>query len=106
MDANIIQGIALITVAVIEALAQRDRNQIKKITAKHDERETLRKRESLLQLQMEDASIKLAMIIAKKVQNQKTNGDVEEAYKAAQKAKEEYHKFLNDVAMTGLERRD
>lgn len=106
MLSELISGGALIIVAIIEAFAHKDRIQNKKMMEEREKHENLRRQEALLQLEMESANIKLTKIIAKKVQNQETNGDVEEAYKAVHKAQEKYYKFINGVAINEIQECD
>lgn len=106
MWGELISGGALIIVAIIEALAHKDRKENKKMMEERERHEKLRRQEALLQLEMESANIKLTKIIAKKVQNQETNGDVEEAYKAVNDAQKKYYKFINGIAMNEIQECD
>lgn len=106
MWSELISGGAIIIVAIIEALAHRDRIENKKIRENIKHHENLRRQEALLQLEMESANIKLTKIIAKKVQNQETNGDVEEAYKAVHDAQMKYYQFINGIAINEIQECD
>ena len=106
MWSELISGGAIIIVAIIEALAHKDRIQNKKMMEEREKHEKLRRQEALLQLEMESANIKLTKIIAKKVQNQETNGDVEEAYKAVHDAQMKYYQFINGIAINEIQERD
>ena len=106
MWGEFISGCAIIIVAIIEALAHKDRTENKKIRENMKHHENLRRQEALLQLEMESANIKLTKIIAKKVQNQETNGDVEEAYKAVHDAQMKYYQFINGIAINEIQERD
>lgn len=89
----------LIIVALIEAVAHADRNKTKKEREEQKRREEIRSEEARLQLQMINAAIKLNKIIAKKVQHQKTNGDVEDANNAVEEAQRAYYDFINRIAL-------
>lgn len=87
---TLFSGICMIVVAKIQA----DSNKQKKVD---DERETRRRKESRLSMQMMEASIELADVNAVALQNGKLNGNVEEARKKAKEALDEYRAFLADV---------
>ena len=95
MDAQILTGImsaiALIVVAVIETKNSRSKK-------KSEERAERRQEESRLAMQMMAATCKLAVVTAKAVTGQKTNGDVEEALKAAGEAQQDYEDFKTRLA--------
>lgn len=103
MEATIVNGLFLIAVALIELRAGRDRKNQKKLQEEQAAHEQLRREEMELQLQMTSANTKLVKVIAKTVQHQKTNGDVEEAYRAVQESQDAYFHFLNKVAVERLE---
>lgn len=87
---TLFSGICMIVVAKIQS----DGNKQKKVD---DERETRRRKESRLSMQMMEASIELADVNAVALQNGKLNGNVEEARKKAKEALGEYRAFLADV---------
>lgn len=95
---EIISGAVLIMVAVIETRASKERKNTQAEKAKAEEREALRAKESQLAMQMQEASLKLSKVTAKKVMNLQTNGDVKEAFDAAEKAGLEYMEFIEAVA--------
>lgn len=95
---EIISGVVLIIVAIIEAKACRDRKNQKEEKERMERRAARRAEENRLSIQMENANLQLSMITAKKVMNQETNGDVDEALVAAKKAAEAYESFLDEVA--------
>ena len=87
---TLFSGICMIVVAKIQA----DSNKQKKVD---DERETRRRKESRLSMQMMEASIELSDVNAVALQNGKLNGNVEQARKKAKDALDEYRAFLADV---------
>lgn len=87
----IIPALATITVAVIEALAARDRHAAKR-------REERRAEESRLSMQMMSATLQLAIVTANALTGGHNNGNVEKAKTAAEKAEHEYQQFLISVA--------
>lgn len=95
---ELIQTTGLILVAVIGALAERDRRDIKRQKEKQTQRYELRAEEERLSMKMQDATMKLATVTAKVVMQKKTNGDVEEAFKAAEEATKEYNDFIERIA--------
>ena len=95
---EIISGAVLIIVAVIETRATRERKKAQVEKEKAEAREKLRAKESLLAMQMQEAALKLSMVTAKKVMNLHTNGDVKEAFDAAEKAGSDYMEFIEGVA--------
>ena len=85
-----ITAAAAIFVAVIE---RRNFKQNKKI----EERAEQRAQESRLSMDLMYANCALSLTTAKKLANMHTNGDVEEAMTAAQKAQDAYNDFLRDL---------
>ena len=88
--APLFSAAALVAVAVIET-----RN--KKCRARTEARARRRAEESQLSMELMSATCKLATATAKAVTGQHTNGDVEDALEAAQKAQEAYDTFLARV---------
>lgn len=86
-----VSGAALVWVAVIQTMSKKDRERTERRAARRAE-------ESRLSMQMQSAGLALALITAKKLQNHKTNGDVEAAMAAAEKAQREYESFLRRLA--------
>lgn len=101
---EIISGAVLVMVAVIETRATRERKNTQVEKERAAEREALRAKESKLAMQMQEASLKLSMVTAKKVMNLQTNGDVKEAFDAAEKAGSEYMEFIEGVAAKTITR--
>lgn len=70
---------------------------IKQIVGKMDRRQSLRERESLLNLRLTSAAVKLSTVSANALMNYTNNGNVEEAYEQAREAEEEYQRFQQEV---------
>ena len=70
---------------------------IKRIMGKMDRRQSLRERESLLNLRLTSAAVKLSIVNANAVMNYANNGNVEEAYTLAKDAEDEYERFQQEV---------
>ena len=98
MRAEIISGLALIAVAVIEALATIERRGIKKSRARTERRETERARENHLAMRMMDANLDLSLATAEAVEEGKHNGELKSAREKAKKTQEEYQNFVLEVA--------
>lgn len=79
-------GISAIVVALIGS-------NIKKENKKSDEREAKRREESLLSLEMMDATLQLSIVTSNALTNGHNNGNVGEARLAAQKAQSAYKQF-------------
>lgn len=86
-----ITAIAAIFVAVIE---RRNLRMNKRI----EERAERRAQESRLSIDLMYANCALSLTTAKKLANMHTNGDVEEAMAAAEKARADYNTFILDTA--------
>lgn len=87
----ILPAVATVTVAVVEALAARDRRRAKL-------REDRRAEESRLSMQMMSATLQLATVTANALTGGHNNGNVERAKSAAEKAEKDYQSFLISVA--------
>lgn len=92
---GVISAISAILVAYIGAHAKR-------VEDKNEKRESRREKESLLSMAMMDATLQLSIVSANALTNGHNNGNVEEAKKAAQKAKDDYERFLREVASQSL----
>lgn len=91
----VISAISAVCVACIGAHA-------KKVESKNELREKRREQESLLSMAMMDATMQLSIVSANALTNGHNNGNVEEAKHAAQKAREDYERFLREVASQSL----
>ncbi|MBR6258823.1 MAG: hypothetical protein IKR21_01260 [Oscillospiraceae bacterium] len=98
MRAEIISGLALIAVAVIEALATIERRGIKKSRARTERREAERARENHLAMRMMDANLDLSIATATAVEEGKHDGELKCAREKAKKTQEEYQNFVLEVA--------
>lgn len=90
-----IAAAAAICVAVIE---RRNMKQNKKIEARAEQRAL----ESRLSMDLMYANCALSLTTAKKLANMHTNGDVEDAMKAAQAAQDAYTDFIRDTVSRGV----
>lgn len=70
---------------------------IKRSDDRAERRAALRERESLLNLRLTSAAVRLSIVSANALMDYKNNGNVEEAYQSAREAEEEYQKFLQEV---------
>lgn len=70
---------------------------IKRANDRTEQREARREKESLLNLKLTLAGVELGTVSANAVMNYANNGNVEEAYKNAREAKEEYEAFIQEV---------
>lgn len=95
----VISGATLIVVAVIEALAARERKRAKEDREHTEERAKLRAKEARLNLEMLAATCALSLICAKKLDGQHVNGDVEAAMTQAKEAQKEYSDFLRGMGL-------
>lgn len=98
----VISAIALVVVAIIEAVALKDRKKAKEEKERVERRAALREHESHLSMQMMSAACALALVTAKKVTGMHTNGDVEEAMDKAREAQANYQTFLEETAARQL----
>ena len=94
----IISALSAITVAIIEAIAAKDRRKSKAQKAKEEHREARRAEESRLSMQMMSATLQLSVVTANAITGGHNNGNVEAAKMAAEKAESEYQAFLRRVA--------
>lgn len=98
----VISAVALVAVAIIEAMALKDRKKDKEEKERVERRAALREHESHLSMQMMSAACALALVTAKKVTGMHTNGDVEEAMDKAREAQAHYQTFLEETAARQL----
>lgn len=87
----ILSGLTLIVVAIINQRSQQEQK-------KNDEYIKRREREARLSMQINDACLQLSIATANAVLGGKNNGNVEKAYAAAEAARVEYMRFLQEVA--------
>lgn len=99
---GIISGIFLVVVAVIEAVAARDRKRVKEERERDERRAADRAEESRLAMRMMDASLELGLATAIAVEEQKLNGEMKAGKAAAQAARADYHAFVEKIAARQL----
>ena len=93
MDPNTATVICALISAVSAILVAIVGSNIKKENKKNDERAERLKEESLLSLEMLDATLLLSIVTSNALTNGHNNGNVESARKAAEKAQDGYKKF-------------
>ena len=91
MSQYIIAGVFAVIVALIEAVAAKDRRRAKA------DRE-MRERESRLSMELMSATCELSLVTAIALKEGHTNGTLEPAVNRAKKAESDYQDFLKDVA--------
>ena len=98
MAGEIISGIAIVLVAIIEAIAAMDRKRSKSDRQRSERRAAVRAEESKLAMQMMDANLDLALATATAVEQGKLNGEMKAARDKAREAQENYRMFIRNVA--------
>lgn len=86
-------AIAAVSAVVVAVIERRNFQQNKKI----EERAERRAQESRLSMDLMYANCALSLTTAKKLANMHTNGDVEEAMKAARSAQDAYNRFVRET---------
>lgn len=87
----VVAALSAVACAIIGVRGEKNKKAEEKHTA-------LRAEESLLSLRMMDAAVQLGVVSANALTHGHNNGNVEEARKAAQKARSEYQAFLQRTA--------
>lgn len=98
MGQYIIPALAAIAVAIVEAIASKERKRTKKENEKADARAALRAEESRLSMRMMSATLQLSIVSANALTDGHNNGNVAKAKEAAEEAMAEYEKFVQRVA--------
>ena len=98
----IIPGVFALAIAIIEALAAKDRKRAKAASEKQEKRAAQRAEESRLSMQMMDATLQLSIVCANALAGGHNNGNVERAKAAAEKAQADYEKFVQKLASNEL----
>ena len=93
----IIPAASAIVVAIIEALAARDRSRAKKQAETLKRHEQQRAEETRLAMAMNSATLQLCVVTANALTGGHNNGNVERAREAAQEA-EAYNQFIQRLA--------
>lgn len=102
MTEYIIPAAAAVIVAIIEAVAARDRKRVKSHEAKAAERAERREEEARLSMRMMDASLELGLATALAVENHRLNGEMTLARENAQEAQAAYRQFIEHIAAKQL----
>lgn len=93
----IISGIVAVIVAIIEALAQKERKQAQADREHWRQVSQLRSKESRLSMELMAANAEVNDVLCIALRNGELNGNVELAQKRCRKALEDYNNFLRDV---------
>lgn len=104
MGQYIIPAIAAVVVAIIEAIAARDRKRNKADKEAEERRDKERMEESRLSMKMMSATLQLSVVTANALTGGHNNGNVERARKAAEDAEREYQAFLQRIASEEINR--
>lgn len=91
-----ITAAAGIIVAILSIQLKKSESLAAKRAAEVDERAELRKKESLLSMQMNFANLSLAMTTSLALSGGHTNGNVEAAQKEAEEAAKAYQDFIHE----------
>ena len=94
----IIPALAAVVVAVIEAIASKERKENKAIQEKTELRAQLRAEESHLSMHMMNAAISLGVATALAIEEKKLNGEMRAAKAEAEEAQRTYHAFCERIA--------
>lgn len=94
----IISGVCLVAVAVIEAIATKDRRRAKNESERLKRHEQQRAEETRLAMAMNSATLQLCVVTANALTGGHNNGNVEQARTAAKKAEAEYDAFIQRLA--------
>ena len=99
---TIVSGIFMVIVAIIEAVAHKERKRATALAEKMTARSERRAEESRLSMQMMSATLQLSVVTANALTGGHNNGNVQAAKEAAEKAEREYQEFLQRVAATAI----
>lgn len=94
----IISGIVAVIVAIIEAVAQKERKQTKDQLEHMQRNSALRAKESRLSMELMAANAEVNDVLCVALQHGELNGNVEAAQKRCRKALEDYNSFLRDTS--------
>ena len=94
----IIPAISAIVVAVVEALAARDRKKAKSREDALKRHEQQRAEETRLAMALNSATLQLCVVTANALTGGHNNGNVERAKEAARKAEADYDAFVQRLA--------
>ena len=99
---EIISGLSVIIVAIIEWRANNDRKLMKQAQEDAKFRAEQREKENRLSMQMLDATLQLSVVSANALTGGHNNGNVEAAKKAAEETSRAYKQFLIDTAARNI----
>lgn len=99
----VVPAIATVIVAIIEAVAAKERKENKAAISASEKRAKIRAEESRLSMALMNASVMLGLLEAEALAGGHLNGNVEEAKRAAKKAKDDYDAFLQRTAAEAAE---
>lgn len=106
MDANLASIVCAIVagfVTIINTIiVSKKEKELEKRERKREELEELHSKERQLTMSLLSSVCKLSTVTAKAVFNQKTNGDVEDAFNSAAESQREYFDFINELASQKL----
>lgn len=94
---TIVTGISTVVVAVVGAIAAHIGKSAKDRESREEQRENVRREESLLHMEMQDANTQLTIAIANALLGGHNNGNVEKAYKAVEATSNKYKDFTNRI---------
>lgn len=100
----IISSICTIVVAIIGVMAQKSQAATDAYHKEERAARQLREKESRLSMAMMDATLQLSIVSANALTNGHNNGNVEEAKRAAEKAKADYDAFIRETAANAMMR--
>lgn len=95
---DILQILTPVLVAIIGIFQYQGREADKRAQERQEARDHLRQKGCLLQLKLTDVTKDLSMITAKKMMEQKTNGEVERAFEKMAEVEAEYDAYLRETA--------
>lgn len=98
----LIPALSAVAVAIVEALAARERGRQRANKLNEARRDRLRTEENRLAMEMAYANMQLSVVTANALTGGKNNGNVERARLAASKAQENYQSFLERIAAEEL----
>lgn len=99
MAGYVVTGICTIIVAIIEAIAARDRKAAKRRDVKIEERAKIRAEESRLSMEMMDANMDLSLASAEAIKSGgQWDGMLETAIGKSVQAQDKYRAYLQKIA--------
>lgn len=98
MEQYVVSGIFMVLVAVIEAVAAKDRKNSKKDQERLKRHEQQRAKESKLQMELISATLQLCVVSSNALTGGHNNGNVERARQAAKDAEDAYNEYIQELA--------